>query len=198
MKEMIYSPDRKRELLHSGVYKGHKFFILNLGTHPTAYVECKLKDCKGYYDDERLDNIEVHGGFTYYGNNFWDNLNEEYLGWDYAHYSDYVGYNTRYPGPYSGKFWTTEEIMEEVKHVIDQLCELLVKEVTVIAACPFCGGEAVLEEHTECGGHGFYYNIAYIVCESCGAKGPSVEDLDNPGKTKMREDAITKWNARVQ
>ena len=64
MKEMIYSPHRKREILHSGEYNGYKFCILNLGTHPTAYVECKLVDCCSY-DDRRFENISVHGGFTF-------------------------------------------------------------------------------------------------------------------------------------
>ena len=71
MKEMIYSADKKNEVLHSGEYKGHKFTILNVGTHPTAYVECKLDNCNSYYD-ERLDVITVHGGFTYYGQACWD------------------------------------------------------------------------------------------------------------------------------
>ena len=39
MKKMVYSSKRKRELLDSGEYLGYNYYILNLGTHPTAYVE---------------------------------------------------------------------------------------------------------------------------------------------------------------
>lgn len=122
MREMVYSANRIKEVLHSGEYKGYKFCILNLGTHPTAYVECKLENCH-HYDDKRLDNIRVHGGFTYFGVGFWDNENN-YLGWDYAHFMDYAGYEVMFPLSLRSeetKKWTTAEIFEEVKSVIDQL-----------------------------------------------------------------------------
>lgn len=60
MKEMIYSAEQKKEVLFSGEYKGHKFCIMNLGTHPTAYVENKIKNLVSY-DDDRLYEIDVHG-----------------------------------------------------------------------------------------------------------------------------------------
>lgn len=124
MKEMVYSANRIKEVLHSGEYKGYKFCILNLGTHPTAYVECKIENCCSY-NDERLDNISVHGGFTYFGKGFWDKNDKDYLGWDYAHFMDYAGYEENFPAHLRSSFdtkkWTTTEIFEEVKFVIDQL-----------------------------------------------------------------------------
>lgn len=123
MKEMVYSTKPIKEVLHNGQYKGYEFCILNLGTHPTAYVECKLKNCSSY-GDERLDGISVHGGFTYFGKGYWDNNEKDYLGWDYAHYMDYAGYELMFPESMRGfgnKKWTTTEIYEEVKSVIDQL-----------------------------------------------------------------------------
>lgn len=43
MKEMIYGERMGNpDVLYSGEYRGHKFAILNLGTHPTAYVEDKI------------------------------------------------------------------------------------------------------------------------------------------------------------
>ena len=125
MKEMVYSAKRIAEVLHSGEYKGYKFCILNLGTHPTAYVECKIENCNGY-DDERLDTIKVHGGFTYFDDGFWDKENK-YLGWDYAHCMDYAGYEVMFPEcmrSAGAKKWTTTEIYEEVKNVVDQLIAL--------------------------------------------------------------------------
>lgn len=124
MKEMIYSANRIKEVLHSGEYKGYKFCIMNLGTHPTAYVECKLENCNSY-GDKRLDEISVHGGFTYLDNAYWDETDKTtYLGWDYAHFMDYAGYKLNFLDRMrskENKKWTTAEIFEEVKHVIDQM-----------------------------------------------------------------------------
>ncbi len=120
MKEMIYKCENIcEEVLAKGEYKCHKFVILSLSTHPTAYVENKINALD--YDDERLDDIEVHGGFTYCGGAHWDKTDDtNYLGWDYTHLYDY---NALIP-EYGGKQYTTEEIYEEVKHVIDQLCKI--------------------------------------------------------------------------
>lgn len=131
MKEMIYQAERKLEILHSGIYHGCKFAILNLGTHPTAYIECKLDNCNDY-DDVRLDEIDVHGGFTFFGVAFWNKDDKTaYLGWDYAHNMDYAGYEIKFPTSLRsyGKRWTTAEIYKEVKAVIEQLNTLLVKGV---------------------------------------------------------------------
>lgn len=128
MKEMIYSAKMKKEVLHSGEYNGHKFCVMNLGTHPTAYIECKLENCNSY-GDTRLDAISVHGGFTYLGKAYWDETDKTiYLGWDYAHYMDYAGYETVLPDCLritENKKWTTGEIYEEVKNVIDQMRVML-------------------------------------------------------------------------
>lgn len=123
MKEMVYSAEGKAEILFNGEYNGYKFCIMNLGTHPTAYVECKLENCNSY-GDERLASIDVHCGFTYMGKNYWDKTDiTYYLGWDYAHYCDYAGYFTKL-GIDEGKRWTTAEIYNEVKSVIEQLITL--------------------------------------------------------------------------
>lgn len=124
MKEMVYSADRIMSVLHSGEYKGYKFCVMNLGTHPTAYVECRLENCNSY-GDERLDEICVHGGFTYLGRAYWNKDDKTiYLGWDYAHYMDYAGYEVRFPAcmrNMESKKWTTAEIFAEVKDVIEQI-----------------------------------------------------------------------------
>lgn len=127
MKEMIYSSEPKRELLVQGIYKDYKFYIINLGTHPVAYVNIK----KGHpyrYEHYSEMNIDVHGGLTYSekaintGNSVcvgW------FIGWDYAHCDDYYGYEEALPFELrtNGKKWTTEEIFEDVKSVIKQLIE---------------------------------------------------------------------------
>lgn len=117
---VVYRNEFKTKILYQGTYKNHKFCICNLGHHPTAYVENKLKDVYEY-DDPRIENVDVHYGFTYIGHNYWDHKDElEYLGWDYSHYGDYLG-----SGFFKdGKKWTTKEIYEEVVKVIDQLIKI--------------------------------------------------------------------------
>ena len=116
MKEMVYR-NRKKEVLYSGEYKGYKFAILSLGSHPTAYIENKMSITD--YDDFRLDNVDVHGGFTYCDKGQWDEESKKtsWLGWDYAHCDDYCYGDP----PWDGKQWTTAEIYDEVKLVIDQI-----------------------------------------------------------------------------
>ena len=131
IKEMIYQKDRKIELLYSDVYRGYKFYIMNLGTHPTAYVEIPKGhplyevDYNDIYDD-----IDVHGGLTYSSNHLHISNDEEltgwFIGWDYAHCDDYAGYEIGMPMSIcvGGKKWTTEEIDEDCKDVINQIMDI--------------------------------------------------------------------------
>ncbi len=43
MKEMIYEPTKKIELLYNDIYKGYHFYIISYGTHPCCYVEIPSK-----------------------------------------------------------------------------------------------------------------------------------------------------------
>ena len=134
MKKMEYQVTRKIELLFDQEYKGYHFYILNLGTHPTAYVEItkgnKLfgKTYNEIYKDE-ID-IEVHGGLTYSRDHlFLDKdiikSNSWFIGWDYAHYDDYYCYDELYlQFAIGGYKWTTEEIIEDCKNVIEQIIKV--------------------------------------------------------------------------
>ena len=126
MKEMIYGERKENpDVLYSGEYKEHKFAILNLGTHPTAYIEDKV-GLSGY-EDFRLDGVSVHGGFTFYDTGYWGDEHKKisWLGWGYGHSGDFMGYySTDYPFYYSSKQWTTAEIYEEVKSVIRQIIKV--------------------------------------------------------------------------
>lgn len=125
LKEMKYQKDRKMEIIGKGEINGRKWFILNLGHHPTAYVELKQEELEKSkkYDDYNLD---VHGGFTFLGNPYWDEEDKStYIGWDYAHCDDFCGIcldefwdNTYFLS--CDKQWTIKEIFEEVKQVIKQ------------------------------------------------------------------------------
>ena len=134
IKPMIYQKDRKMELLHKGEYKGYNFYILNLGTHPTAYIEIP-KEHKLYGKDyneiyEMGYDIDVHGGLTYSDDELMCVKSENwFIGWDYAHCDDYAGYYEedflRHLSEMRKlKKWTTEEIIEECKSAINQISEI--------------------------------------------------------------------------
>ena len=70
----------------------------------------------------------MHGGLTYSRDFLWISKERKlqgwFIGWDYAHYGDYVGYELMFPKEFKireEKNWTTEEILEEVKDVIRQI-----------------------------------------------------------------------------
>mgnify|MGYP003378322935 CR=1 FL=1 len=65
MKEMKYSKERKIEVLATGYCFGLLYYILNLGTHPTAYI--KLPNNSSIDENE----IDVHGGITYSEDHLW-------------------------------------------------------------------------------------------------------------------------------
>ena len=127
-KEMIYKTGRTVELLYNDIYKNYHYYILSLGTHPTAYVEL-TKNHKYFNKDYMdIDEIECHGGLTYSNSKLKIGINRImegnwFIGWDYAHYDDYSGYNIKYNLIIydNGKKWSTKEIIEECKNVIDQL-----------------------------------------------------------------------------
>jgi hypothetical protein len=124
-KEMKYQRERKVELLAKGNFYGFDWFVLNLGTHPTAYVDVGDNLYKEFEKYDTCDiPIECHGGVTYRK----DTLNLEgsmeignFIGWDYAHAGDYAGYFGDDLVLGKDKKWTTEEIVEEVKNVCQQL-----------------------------------------------------------------------------
>lgn len=126
MKPMVYKKRGDIEILDNGVYNGYQYWIVSYGSHPCAYVELP-KDHKYYGKDYADIPIDCHGGITYSGCH--DKISNSFLiGWDYAHCDDYLYCNsTKFLGSDvqsfldSGKKWTTEEIFEEVKQVIDQL-----------------------------------------------------------------------------
>lgn len=126
MKEMKYCAKSKREVLDTGYCLGLLYYIMNLGIHPTAYIRIpeEHKDYKKDYNDIDL---SVHGGLTYARNHLWISENQKidgwFVGWDYAHWGDYAGYEEKLPDELKtgGKKWTTEEIFKEVKEACYQL-----------------------------------------------------------------------------
>lgn len=140
MKEMIYKTEMgKAELLVNGEYNGYDYLVLSLGTHPCAYISVSENDkVYGLDYDSIHENFCVmcHGGLTYSEDylNFLE-FSQKYncdvksaihnqwvIGWDYAHYGDYMGFDV--DDVLGGKKWETAEIVDECKEVINQLVEI--------------------------------------------------------------------------
>lgn len=126
IKEMVYFANAKTpQRIAEGTHKNLKYYVLNFGTHPCAYVDVTDTElrCMDYSSIE----IECHGGLTYSR----DTLHTVdktgwFIGWDYAHYGDFAGYEMLYSQfESSGKHWTTQEIVNECEAVIDRIIELI-------------------------------------------------------------------------
>ncbi len=126
IKEIIYRNKLVTELLGFGVYNGYEYAIVSRGTPPCAYVRL-TKDHIYYGEDYDKIPVDCHCGLTY-ADSCIDVLPERsgwWIGWDYGHCCDYAGYmkspewsdidTSHY------KKWTSSEIFEEVKQVIEQL-----------------------------------------------------------------------------
>ena len=127
MEQMNYTKERLCKVLHKGEFKGFKFAIVSYGTHPCCYVFLP-KEHKYYGKSYDEIDIDCHGGLTYSDNELIFNplVNDDWvIGWDYAHLNDYSGiYKNEFMREFDhskDKKWTTEELFEEVKQVIEQL-----------------------------------------------------------------------------
>lgn len=124
MKPMVYKNERSAEILYEGNVQGYDFRIISQGTHPCAYV--KVPKSHPFFK-QRDNNIRIscHGGITYASNFLYGDEQSKksetwWIGWDYAHWSDYVGYGTTWVSE-SDRKWTTQEIYQEVINVIARL-----------------------------------------------------------------------------
>ena len=122
MKPMLYKSSCEKELLDRGTYREHEYFVISLGTHPCAYVKLNNENA------EMAKGVNCHGCVTYY-DKFLDIgdtiIKGNIIGWDYAHYGDYMGFYDDmviYDDPV--KKYTTEEIVSECHRVIDDLIEM--------------------------------------------------------------------------
>jgi hypothetical protein len=116
-------------MIDHGKFYNIPYVILDLGSHPTAYVGLRkshrvVKISKGNYDNVMMLNVGPHGGFTYSGDNSFEQVYFGYywFGWDYGHYGDYQEFPDSVFG--KGKKWTHGEILKEVLQIIIQLKEL--------------------------------------------------------------------------
>ena len=128
MQEMIYQNKwltmDQTIILAEGSYKGYEYFVVSYGVHPCAYIA--LREGQPFYKAGLCEDVDVncHGGCTFVEWGYKNLFNETYkvIGWDYGHYNDFSGIYKR--GTFlreSTKKWTTQEMIQECEHVIDQL-----------------------------------------------------------------------------
>ena len=127
MLEMVYQKDKTCIVLKKGIYKDLNYVIVSYGTHPCCYIF--LPENHKYYG-KNYDDIDIncHGGLTFSSNDLVFNpilTNNWVIGWDYAHCNDYMGYFDldclKKFDHLKCKKWTTNELFEDVKKVIEQL-----------------------------------------------------------------------------
>jgi hypothetical protein len=131
----LYSGYEQDKIVASGIFTltGYKnkihWFIRTRGYFPTAYVEYigENKDLSLNGLDDSLHN-KVHGGITYFDVGVPGHRTEDfegglacYVGWDYAHDGDYVGF--LFLNRKDAKKWSLEEVKSEV---FDE-CEAMIK-----------------------------------------------------------------------
>ena len=66
---------------------------------------------------------------------------------------------------------------------------------TKLLNCPFCGGEAVVEEHFK-QWDGRYYEVTHISCRSCWCSSKTISEMECKDRKKRKEEAIKSWNTR--
>lgn len=144
MKKMVYGNiGKKIELIERSKYQGYDYAILNIhGSHPCCYVKLPFEHRLAKIALDNYDELDIrcHGGITYAENylRLSGQINEDgtdwingardftgvWIGWDYAHCDDYRydPFFNREPIAWEHK-WTYEELLEDVKSVIDQIVE---------------------------------------------------------------------------
>lgn len=109
----------KGAVIYEEVNEPIEGIIVSYGTHPCCYVKFPGIEDIASYDD--VDDIHVHGGFTFLGSFVNLKVDGIWLGWDYAHCGDYfhTGWDiTNKDHASYGKAWTLDELKAELHKAI--------------------------------------------------------------------------------
>ncbi len=138
MDKRIYNENMQTKVIFKYGKTRCKLVIISCrGMHPCMYIQFpgieKIPDYDGvYFESEDGEYYNVHGGFTFLGT--LDNLGLEgtWLGWDYAHYGDYICTCTNLYNKYAGidHVWSYDELICEGIECIEHIMtgELKYKE----------------------------------------------------------------------
>ena len=126
VKEMKYTVEKFGGVLADVTDEsGYRVVVLNLGSHPTAYVGIPCGNPLAKSIDRKIGDIVCHGGITYCASRL-KAVNEDkrykWIGWDYCHYGNYGSFPDGIVIP--GVKHTTEEMMNDAQGVIEQLKKL--------------------------------------------------------------------------
>ena len=129
IKEMVYKTEwytlDNAEVLSRDFYKGYDYLVVSYGTHPCAYVA--LREGQPFYHASLCEDVHVqcHGGCTFaqWGHGKFFNHTYKVIGWDYGHYDDFSGSSIKWGTEWNArsKKWTTEEMVQECRDVIERL-----------------------------------------------------------------------------
>lgn len=144
MKEMKYQAEQKIEVLDTGNFFGLEYYILNLGTHPAAYI--KIPEGHELYQKafDEID-LDIHGGITYSRSYLYlaedKKIDGWFIGWDYGHCGDYANYYTEDFG-INLKKWTTQKIQDEVEEACYQIQKMEeIKKLKQARSCILRGND---------------------------------------------------------
>lgn len=139
--EMVYSNIHKCTPIAAGVYLNIPYVVLNLGTHPCAYIRIPDDSTYANMGYENIPLYSPHGGLTFMSNKgmvigvtdntklpilYFDDTDSDklipnrdntivlhgiWIGWDYCHGGDYY---CTINGSQRGHKWDTDSILDEV------------------------------------------------------------------------------------
>lgn len=122
--EMVYEKRHYGTRLAEGTCRGYQYIVVSYGSHPCCYI--RLMESDKFYNSEYDDiPLNCHGGLTYKSSNGLQGKPGTWIGWDYAHWGDYVylgpGFNSLASDE---KRWTTDELVADCKRACRHLYNL--------------------------------------------------------------------------
>ena len=126
MREMKYGEPVSQLLDVNWYDDGMAYAVVNTrGSHPCAYIRFpgieKVKNYESLFIDEDIYDTEccIHGNFTFLGSLEHLGLHGIWIGWDYAHIGDYLGYG--HSNQAGDKKWKTEEVVAHAKRALEYI-----------------------------------------------------------------------------
>lgn len=105
--------------------------LLVRGSHHCGYVELPEHLGKPGYDESPIMELNVHGGVTYAGN-LTEMDNKYVVGYDCAHYGDYMKCPEELKGTNMEKLWAFDDGIWRDEEYCTNECEELAKQISEI------------------------------------------------------------------
>lgn len=105
--------------------------LLVRGSHHCGYVELPERLGKPDYDENPIMELNVHGGVTYAGN-LPEMDNKCVVGYDCAHYGDYMKCPEELKGTDMEKLWAFDDGVWRDEEFCTNECESLAKQISEI------------------------------------------------------------------